>query len=152
MPEKIMRDSFKPHGRVIANIHGPSKTKQSFREESEINNILARYTKTGIIEHVAKHGGSYSDVPSAADFSEAMNLVTDAQRMFIELPAEIRSKFSNDPSEFLDFVSDPDNLGEMVEMGLAERPYDPAEHDEAANTPPPASVPETPPASPEAAE
>lgn len=128
-----MHSMFKPHPRVTADPVGPSRTKQSFAEESEINVIVARYQKHGIIDHVAKYGGMYGDMPGPDDFHQAMNMVTEAKSMFEELPSNVRSRFENDPAAFLEFVGNEENHDEMVEMGLLakrpEAPADPAEGD-----------------------
>lgn len=113
-----MRSAYIPHEPVQTVPVGLSRTKQSFRDESEINKIVARYQKTGIVDHVAKYGGSYGDLPGPEDFHAAMNLVTDASSMFEELPSSVRSRFANDPSAFLEFVGNEENHAEMVKMGL----------------------------------
>lgn len=104
--------------RVRVSPVGKSRTKQSFREESEINNIMARYTKTGIIDHFSKHGEEYGFASSVV-FHEAMNVVTKADQMFDALPAAIRRRFNGDPGDFLEFVQNPENREELVELGLA---------------------------------
>ena len=97
---------------------GPSQTKQSFKDECDINNILGKYRKTGVIEHLNKHGAEYG-FASGDTFQDAMNIVSRANSMFEELPAHIRSKFNNEPAAFLDFVQDEGNIEEMRELGLA---------------------------------
>lgn len=47
-----------------------------------------------------------------------MNQIVQAQDMFMSLPSKIRNRFGNDPSQFLDFVSDPLNKDEMRSLGL----------------------------------
>lgn len=96
----------------------PSMTKQSFKKECDINNIMAKHAKTGLINHVNQFDGKYGDATSI-DYHEAMNIVTSSQQMFEALPAETRNRFANDPAQFLDFVQNPDNAQEMVSMGLA---------------------------------
>jgi len=150
-PSKQIRSAFTPHERFLTVTSGPSRTKQSFREESEINNIVARYQKTGILDHVAKYGGSYGSMPAAGDFHEAMNLVTEAQSMFEELPSSVRSRFANDPASFLEFVGDDENRDEMVTMGLLDAPSAaPAAAEEAPEPPTPGSTSDDPAASPAA--
>jgi len=100
-------------------VNGHSKTKQSMKDECDINLIMARYVKTGAIDHVNKHGINYGFATSM-DFAQSMQTVTSAQQMFDELPAKIRNKFSNDPGQFLDFVQDDANRDEMATMGLAQ--------------------------------
>ncbi len=106
--------------RVQSVPKGFSRTKQSFREESEIRNIMARYVKTGIIDHFNRHGGEYGFATSVS-FHEAMNVVTKADQMFSDLPAEVRRRFGGDPGDFLEFVQNPENQEEMFRLGLAER-------------------------------
>ncbi len=106
--------------RVRAKPVGPSRTKQSFRAESEIENIMARYVKTGIIDHLSRFGAEYG-FASSVSFHEAMNVVSKAEQMFDALPAAVRQRFSSDPGEFLEFVQNPENQEEMIKLGLAER-------------------------------
>lgn len=98
---------------------GVSRTKQSFKDECDINNILGNYERTGFISHVKENQGRYEDVSSGTDYREGLNVVLEAERMFMELPAPVRSKFENDPGKFLDFVSDPKNVKSMIDLGIA---------------------------------
>lgn len=115
-------NAYRPHERLKTMPKGKSRTLQSFAEESEMNNILAKYAKTGVITHLAKHGPNYPDLPTGLDFHSAMNLVVDAQTMFNELPSNIRSRFVNDPVQFLEFMTTAGNDAEMIELGLMEPP------------------------------
>lgn len=143
--ETTMRSFYRPHARVHPPEGGDSLTMQSMAAECDINNIVSKYQKTGLLDHVQKHGPQYGDMSSSHDFTEAMNLVTEAQSMFEELPSSIRKKFNNDPTEFLDFVAEPENRDEMVILGLLDAPTGSAEPDPApAGDPPPNPEPEAP--------
>lgn len=107
--------------RVQVVFKEPSRAKQSMRDECDINLIMAKFTKSGHVDHFAKHGGSYGFATSV-DFHSAMNIVTRARQMFEALPASTRDRFNNEPTEFLDFVQDPENHEEMKELGLVEDP------------------------------
>jgi phage internal scaffolding protein len=96
----------------------PSLTKQSEADSCDINKIMGQYEKTGLIPHVNRYQGHYSDLGDAKSYHESMNSVIEAQDAFDSLPASIRTRFGNDPALFLDFVSDPDNRPEMEKMGL----------------------------------
>lgn len=100
----------------------PSMTKQEFRDSTDINNILSKYQKTGVIEHYNTHKADYGFANSIT-FTEAEQLVARAESMFEELPSQARVRFDNDPGKFLDFVDnlDPDDpvaRDQMVELGL----------------------------------
>lgn len=107
-----------PHDRV--QLHpGPGRTKQSFADESNINLIMKKYEKTGMLDHLNRFNGDYGNFIGAADYHQAMNSIRDAGEAFMTIPARIRAKFDNDPAQFLEFVQDDKNHDEMVEMGLA---------------------------------
>jgi len=99
-----------------------SHVKPYFADECEINNILAKYQKTGLVEHVTNNPGVYGDYSNVPNYRDALNIVIDAQDNFDSLPSSIRKRFDNDPSLFLDFVYNPENRDEMVKMGLIETP------------------------------
>jgi len=112
--------SVKLGPRVQVRFKGNGRTKQAMRDECDINKIMARYIKTGLIDHLGKHGEEYG-FASSVSFHEAMNVVTKAEQMFEDLPADTRKRFEGDPGKFLDFVQDPENQEEMIALGLATR-------------------------------
>lgn len=100
---------------------GPGLTKQSHRDECDINKIIAKYQREGISEFANKWQGFYGEVDSA-DFQTAMDLMVNANAMFMELPSAVRNRFNQDPGQFVDFAQNPDNIEELRNMGLAPRP------------------------------
>mgnify|MGYP000064304778 CR=1 FL=1 len=104
--------------RVAVKPVGESLTQQSMAAETDINRIMKRYEKTGLLEHVNNYQGDYGDFTAAVDYHTALNQVMAARDMFMSLPASIRGEFANDPGLFLDFVEDPANRAKMEEMGL----------------------------------
>ena len=54
---------YKPHpkGKFATPTEGESMTQQQFQAECDVNNILAKYKKTGQISHLAKHNGNFGD-------------------------------------------------------------------------------------------
>ncbi len=109
--------------RLYTAVIGKSRTKQSMAAECDINNIMAKYQKTGAIAHINKHGMEYG-FASGLDFAESMRVVKDGQRMFDDLPSLLRRRFKDDPAEFLDFVQNPDNSDEMLKLGLIDKPVE----------------------------
>lgn len=116
-----VRGPYSPRRRVSvdcsASAANPGRTKQSFRDECDINVLMRRYQETGVLDFVQKREPQYGDV-TGVDFRESMELVAEASEAFNELPSSLRDRFQNDPAKFLDFVSDKKNLPEMGELGL----------------------------------
>nr|DAV55805.1 MAG TPA: Scaffold protein [Microviridae sp.] len=95
-----------------------SVTKQEFAAECDINNIMARFERTGVLDFVKEHEGRYGDA-TALDYHAALNLVSDANSLFEDMPAALRSRFKNSPEEFMAFMDDFRNVQEAVDLGLA---------------------------------
>jgi len=114
----LIRKAYDPALRVSFATDGPSRTKQADAASCDINNILARYRKTGVVEHINRYGGDYGDFTSAQDYHTSLNQVLAAREVFDSLPSQLRRRFGNDPASFLDFVGNPANRQEMMELGL----------------------------------
>lgn len=94
---------------------------QSFAEECDINNIMAKFTRTGLIEWSNKYEGTYDDV-SGVTFEACMDTVLKAQEMFDDLPSSVRNRFQNNPAAFLDFIGNAENREEAQKLGLLRDP------------------------------
>lgn len=105
------------HLRCATPVLGESLTKQSFKNESNINLIMKKYKKTGFLDPSLIKDADYMDSPDI-DFQTAMNIVIQAQSDFDALPADLRKRFANDPATFLDFVGNEANIPEMQDLGL----------------------------------
>lgn len=113
---------YRPHARHRKEFHKPSLAKQSFADECNINTIMSRFNATGVIEHTNKKPPQYGDLAGFEDYHAALNITIEANDAFDQLPSAIRTRFHNEPSEFLAFAENEDNLPEMVKLGLAEAP------------------------------
>ncbi len=116
------RGAFIAHERVQLTCEEDSRAKQAMSEECDINNIMAKYASQGLLTHVNQHQGHYGDLPGVVDYHDALNSVLAAREAFATLPSSIRNRFNNEPAEFLAFVQDEDNMEEMEEMGLIDKP------------------------------
>lgn len=117
---------FKLPAQVVARApSGNSKVQKHFKEEVDINNILAKYRKTGIIEHVARGRKLYGDFTEVKDVAEAMDVSARAKAIFEELPATLRNEFKNSIPGFFDFINDEKNFDKCVEWGIFEKPKAP---------------------------
>jgi len=96
----------------------PGKTDQSQALDCDVNRILDRFSKTGVLPGVNTES-VYADVSDAPTYQEALHIVMNAEKQFNSLDAKTRKKFDNDPLSFLQFVEDPKNLQELSKMGLA---------------------------------
>lgn len=120
--------SFNLRGaRVVVDCSGDSaavrsRTHQSFSKDADINVIMGKYRKTGVLVDPTlvsssrrPQFGDFSDLP---DYSVMMSRMVRAQQDFLSLPAELRARFSNDVGQCLDFLADPKNVEEAVKLSL----------------------------------
>lgn len=96
-----------------------SMTRQSEAESCDINQIMKRFEKTGVLPMDTREA-VFTDVSEIGSFREALDVVARATAGFMELPAKVRERFGNDPVYFVDFCQDPANRGELEELGLVE--------------------------------
>jgi phage internal scaffolding protein len=111
--------------RVSLDVKSESVVQQAFKDECDVNRILKKYDKTGIITHVARAQAQYGDFTQVNEYQVALNTVIQAQASFEELPSSVRKKFGNDPGAFIEFVTNPANADEMVTLGLAQPKVEP---------------------------
>lgn len=96
----------------------PSLAQQSFREDADINVILERFNITGELPSNTREPQYGDFLDSPVDYKSALDVVMSAQSAFNDLPARVRTRFENDPSKFVDFLSDEKNRDEAIELGL----------------------------------
>lgn len=118
---------MRPNGtkRVYTVNDGPDMTDQSFKDDADVNFIVKKYLKTGQITHLSQRIGRYMDVSELPDLQTALTTVHNAQAAFMELPAELRKEFDNDPVKLVSFLQDPANKEKAIELGLVEKPITP---------------------------
>lgn len=108
----------KKYQRPKSNDWGPSKTQQSFRDEVDINKIVARFTKDDLLEVMRNNPGTFADLTKVGNYKEALEKIMLAKETFAKLTPKIRKRFENDPGQLVDFMSDENNLDEAIELGI----------------------------------
>lgn len=108
--------------RVQVTFTEPTLTKQSFKDESDVNKIVAKYKKTGDPSLLMKRTSHvYADVSDVPSYQDALEVVRQAEETFMALPSAVRSRFNNNPAELLDFISKKENIEEGIKLGLLAR-------------------------------
>lgn len=117
------KTAFGEKEKVKADCSGESVVQQHMKDQCDINLIMKRWQKTGVLDHVKASGGRFIDCDGQT-FVDACNLVIEAENRFMELPARVRKRFNNDPAQFIEFMDSPspDDMQEAYELGLVEEP------------------------------
>lgn len=109
---------YDPLDFVTAPGEEPSMTRQAFADECDVNKIVARAERTGVISHYNQAEPRFMDVSDMVDFQTAMNVVISTQDAFDALPSAVRFRFANDPAALVSFLADASNREEAISLGL----------------------------------
>lgn len=109
---------YRPHDKLTTKFLKPSRTKQEFREDCDVNVIIRRFTKSGILPS-SNANPQYIDAASLPDLQGAMAIMLEAEKHFMSLPAQVRKEFDNSPVKYVEFATDPKNIDVLREWGIA---------------------------------
>ena len=83
---------------------------QSFAESTDIHSILRRF-ENGEVDVLEKVQGFYGDITEMPHtYAEALQRISDSEKVFMSLPVDVRAKFNHSFSEFLSASQDDDFL------------------------------------------
>lgn len=96
-------------------------TKQAYKDECDVNKLIARAQRGDTLGHLARHGAMYGDFSDIDDLLTAHARLQKGMEIFNDLPSEIRNEFYNDAGRFFNYVNDPKNVDRLGELlpGLA---------------------------------
>ena len=113
--------------RVIAQFEDDGMTQQHFKDDCDINKIVAKYMRG---EDISRYQRTVlelgEDMPTSMELVEAENAYRKVSEAFQSLPAQDRDRFENDPSKFLKYMEDPKNVTESYDLGYRIKPEAPA--------------------------
>lgn len=122
-----VRNAYSPPVRVSITFPEHGRTKQAGKDACDINKIMHRYIRQGVIEHVNQYEPQYLDT-TGYDFQAAQQLVANAESMFADLPSQVRAAFKNDPAEFMNFVQKGETTVDAILQAAVPEPM-PAQND-----------------------
>ncbi len=98
-------------------VYDDGRTKESYKDSTDINKILKKAQVTGSIAHLMKYPEAvYGEFAGDCDLLTAQTRILKANTIFNDLPSEIRNEFDNDPLRFVTFCSDDENNERLAEI------------------------------------
>jgi len=103
--------------RVQRHFKGESLTEGSHQKSCDVNSILKKFEKHGALTHVNNAEPRYMDC-QAVDYQQACTTVVQVEQAFMQLDAEERAKYENNPELWLasQGVVEEDQVGEANEL------------------------------------
>jgi hypothetical protein len=103
-----MSQYYRENGDYYTPEYNDGRTKQSFKDSTDVNKIITKMAKTGALSHLDKFGGEYGDF-AKTDLFEAQLKLARGQEIFDQLPAELKREFDQSPPKFFAYVNKAGN-------------------------------------------
>lgn len=132
MVQIITRYDYEAQAKIAPGVNFDPKNKKADRsltnqadmENADINKIMARYEKTGLLTDGfgVERKPVYGDFTQVKDYHSLLSSIRNVERAFGLLPVSLRNRFENDPQKLIDFLDNPENDAEAIKLGLKDRP------------------------------
>lgn len=113
----IYSPSIDNDGRVSLEVTGKRNIPEfidSFRESCDINNIVARFN-AGDVSALSRSQGAFFDATQLPHtYAEMLNTVINAERIFNQLPFEVRERFENNYVKWISTMDDAEKFSVMM--------------------------------------
>lgn len=96
------------------------RTRQEFRAESDINNLMKRGESA--IVPAMRDAGVFADVSTIGSLHECLEKVRRANDVFAALPPGVRSAFDNRPELFTEAFDTPEGVAKLRELKVVAEP------------------------------
>lgn len=95
----------------------PSRTKQAPANDANINTIVSRFLKTGVLpnRYPAWQSG---DLVALPDLQGMLDAQLQARAAYDKLPAQIREETQGDPARLSAWLLDPRNIETAIKLGV----------------------------------
>lgn len=94
-------------------------TKSEFKDDCDINKIIARYQRTGQLPDNAKAAAArYGDFSEVPPYQEMLDRIRAADELFAALPAKVRKEFDNDAGNFIRATQTVEGMKILHDLGL----------------------------------
>lgn len=96
-----------------------SLVQRHFQQECDVNFIVDRYVKTGVLSHVSEIPPVFADVSDVPDdLMQSYDKIYAAEQAFMQLPSKLRKELDNDPARLGAWLQDENNRNAAIEYGL----------------------------------
>lgn len=118
-----MSNQNRKYPRRQKQIEGTTLTKQAFKDQTNVNNILKKHAVNQTqLPALIQSNPTFGTFGAPQSLLEAYDTVKKAETQFSALPARVREKFQNDPAQFLAFAQDPSKRGDLQKLVNGEPP------------------------------
>ncbi|WNK15003.1 MAG: internal scaffolding protein [Microvirus sp.] len=117
-PDNIRTGNMLPDRSTDLTFDDDTLTQQQFTAECDVNNIV----RSNMFQPADPSQLRFADVSEVLSYHDSFIVVQKAQQSFATLSAEVRARFNNDTSAYVEFLADPSNANEAIQLGLMPTP------------------------------
>lgn len=110
--------------RVRTPVGERSMTKQSFKDESDINKIVARHHAGQQVTHLNRAEPRFGDFANSPSYKEQLDMVNQADMAFMDLPSKVREAAGNNAGVLLAMLDNPEDCRLLMDAGLSLEGYE----------------------------
>lgn len=107
--------------RVQITFNEPTLTKQSFKHECNINNIINKFSETGQIPNINQLEKQYGFAPNI-DLKTSLDMVKNLNEEFENLDPKIQQEFDNNPRNYAAFLQEYNEAPERFSNASKSQP------------------------------
>jgi hypothetical protein len=102
---------------IEEKVYDDGRTKQSFKDSTDINKMLNKAQQTGSLAHLNKYPEKvYGEFDGEFDLLTAQKRIERANEIFGDLPSEVRKEFNNNALDFVRFAGNPANNDKLRDL------------------------------------
>ncbi len=101
---------------------GPGRTRQDQKDSCDLNLMMRKYLKQGVLPRLNTKTPVYDDFSTALSYHESLDRIKRADILFAALPAQLRASCENDPAQLIAYVEGGEHIDELVDLGVMEAP------------------------------
>ena len=114
---------FDPPKSPSLTFQKPTITEQSHKRETDINAIIGKYRRTGVLGTGTQvRDMFFGDFSQVTDYHTAQTAIANAKEKFMSLSADVRKAFDNDPGKLLQALNDEAQLDRLIGLGIVKKP------------------------------
>lgn len=114
---------YKPGKSPSISFTLPSMTEQYHRDEVDINTIISKYQRTGVLGTSTQvretFFGDFSNVDTKFEAALALK---EAESRFMDLPSSVRAAYDHDALKFMRALNDDTQIAKLVSLGVYKAP------------------------------
>lgn len=112
----LMRDPYTPFEKPTIDASKDGLTKQSFKDDCDMNIIVRKYQQSGFVDHINRQNPNFGIAPNS-DFYQTQLAIANVKSLYENLSDVSRGRFAS-VSDLMEALIDPARITELTDLGI----------------------------------